>query len=228
MPEQSPEYLTEVPPLSGGAVRAAWQMPWKARNEVARLLLQPWARLGFALAGIRWGRGWLIYGMPILQIHRRSTVRIGDRLALRSSVRSNPLAPNHPVLISARRPEAALTIGDDFSMTGGVLVAEERITISNRVMVGANSSIVDTDFHPLDPQRRRENPIAGSTAPIVIEDDVFIGMECLILKGAHIGAGSVIGARSVVTGHIPPGVIAAGNPAKVLRPLDLTPPLREV
>ncbi|MFO7530004.1 MAG: hypothetical protein R6W86_14575 [Marinobacter sp.] len=53
----------------------------------------------------------------------------------------------------------------------------------------------------------------------MIEDDVFIGMECLILKGAHIGAGSVIGARSVVTGAIPPGVIAAGSPAQVIRSL---------
>jgi acetyltransferase-like isoleucine patch superfamily enzyme len=107
-------------------------------------------------------------------------------------------------------------------------VAEDRIVIGDRVTVGANSSIVDTDFHPIDAQQRQADPNAGKTAPIVIEDDVFIGMECLILKGAHIGAGSVIGARSVVTGHIPPGVIAAGSPARVIRRLDDAPILREV
>jgi acetyltransferase-like isoleucine patch superfamily enzyme len=221
MSAEPPEYLSDVPPLlSAQALRAAWEMPWKARNEIARLLIGPWVRLQCALAGIRWGRGWKLYGAPILQIHRRAQVQIGDRLLLRSTVRSNPLAPNHPVVLSVRRPGAALTIGDDFGMTGGVIVVEERITIGSRVQVGANSSIVDTDFHPTDPQTRQDDPLRGATAPVVIEDDVFIGMECLILKGAHIGAGSVIGARSVVTGAIPPGVIAAGNPAKVIRKLS--------
>ncbi|GAB4574157.1 MAG: DapH/DapD/GlmU-related protein [Anaerolineae bacterium] len=221
MAERPDEYLTEIPsPFSGQAFRAAWEMPWKARNELLRWLVLPLARLQFALAGVPWGRGWRLYGLPILQIHRRAQVRIGARLALRSSVHSNPLGPNHPVILSARRPGARITIGDDFGMTGGVIVAEEAITIGDRVQVGANSSLVDTDFHPLDPAVRQRDPIAGATAPIVIEDDVFIGMECLILKGAHIGAGSVIGARSVVTGTIPPGVIAAGNPAHVIRPLD--------
>lgn len=214
------EYLTEIPaPLSAQAFRATWEMPWKARNEIARLLVLPWVRLQCALAGLRWGHGWRLYGVPILQLHRRATVRIGARLTLRSSLRSNPLGPAHPVILSARRPEARLTIGADFGMTGGVIVAEDAITIGDRVSVGANSSIVDTDFHPLDATTRQSDPIAGATAPIVIEDDVFIGMECLILKGAHIGAGSVIGARSVVTGPIPPGVIAAGSPAQVIRPL---------
>jgi len=230
MTEQKPEDLTDVPGLlSPLALRAAWEMPWKARNEIGRLLILPWVRLQFALAGVRWGRGWRLYGAPILQIHRRARLTIGDRLNLRSTVRSNPLGPAHAVIFSARRAGAQIAIGDDFGMTGGVIVAEERITIGARVIVGANSAIVDTDFHPLDARRRQVDPGAGATAPIVIEDDVFIGMESLILKGAHIGAGSVIGARSVVTGAIPPGVIAAGSPARVLRRLaDAGPVLREV
>lgn len=215
-----PEHLAEMPPpLSQDAVRAAWAMPWKARNEIARLLLWPWARLRFALAGLPWGPGWRLYGMPILQVHREAAVTLGARLCLRSSVRSNPLAPAHPVVISARRPDVVLSIGDDFGMTGGVIVAEQQVTIGHRVLVGANTTIADTDFHPLDAAARRADPLAGATAPIIIEDDVFIGMNCLILKGAHLGAGCVIGAGSVVTGHIPPGVIAAGSPAKVIRPI---------
>lgn len=226
---QPPETLTEIPPLwtPAGlrlALRATWEMPWKARNEIARLLGWPWARLSFALAGVRWGRGWRLYGTPILQIHRRASVTFGDGLQLRSARRSNPLVPAHPVMISARRPGAILRVGRDFAMTGGMLVAEESITIGDRVQVGANTAIVDTDFHPLDPGERQANPIVGATRPIVIEDDVFIGMRCLILKGAHLGAGCVIGAGSVVTGAIPPGVIAAGNPAKVIRRLRPEPP----
>lgn len=200
-------------------IRQAREMPWKARNEVERWLLLPLARIQFALAGVAWGDGWALYGLPIIQKHRRSTLTIGARLALRSSVRSNPLGPTHPVILSTRRAGAVLTIGDDFGMTGGAVVAEQRISIGHRVTVGANTVITDTDFHPLDAAARRDRPTDGATAPVSIGDDVFIGMQTLVLKGVRIGTGSVIGAGSVVTGDIPAGVIAAGSPARVIRAL---------
>ena len=93
----------------------------------------------------------------------------------------------------------------------------ERITIGDRVWVGANTVISDTDFHPLDPARRRADPLAANTAPISIADDVFIGMHALILKGVSIGAGAVIAAGSVVTRDVPAGSVVAGNPARVIR-----------
>ena len=93
-------------------------------------------------------------------------------------------------------------------------VAAERIVIGDRVQVGANSTIVDTDFHPLTAAERARDFLAGAHAPIIIEDDVFIGMNSLILKGlvlsrvevVTIGRGSVVGAGSVVTRNVPPGV----------------------
>lgn len=63
------------------------------------------------------------------------------------------------------------------------LVAAERIQIGHRVQVGANSTIVDTDFHPLTPEGRAQDFLAGAHASIVIEDDVFICMQSLIRKG---------------------------------------------
>jgi hypothetical protein len=107
----------------------------------------------------------------------------------------------------------------NFAMTGGTICAAERITIKNNVAVGANTTIIDTDFHPLDPQVRRLRPQDARTAPILIEDDVFIGMNSLILKGVTIGKGSVVGAGSIVTKDVPPGVIVAGNPARIVREL---------
>ncbi len=207
------------------ALRLALAMPWKASNELERLALLPAARLYVALAGVRWGgAGWKLYGLPLIQKHRQSTLSIGDHLELRSTARSNPLGPHRPVILSTRRPGAILTIGDHFGMTGGSIVCEEQITIGSRVTVGANTIIVDTDFHPLDPHQRQRTPLDGATAPITIEDDVFIGMQCLILKGVTIGVGSVIGAGSVVTRDVPPGVIAAGNPAQVIRKLAVLEP----
>ena len=76
--------------------------------------------------------------------------------------------------------------------------------------------ICDTDFHPLDPQQRAAKSLDAKTAPITIADDVFIGMNALILKGVAIGAGAVIGAGSVVPRDVPAGAIVAGNPAQIL------------
>lgn len=198
----------------------AWDTPWRVRLELRRLLSWPMTRLLFAAAGVRWGRGWKFYGVPILQKHRRSELHIGDDLSLRSIPHSNALGPFHPVILSTRRPGARLVIGRGFGMTGGTICAEKSITIGDHVWVGGNCTIADTDFHPLRLADRLARPLDGATAPVVIEDGVFIGMQSLVLKGVTIGAHSVIGAGSVVTRDIPPGVIAAGNPARVIRELE--------
>jgi acetyltransferase-like isoleucine patch superfamily enzyme len=104
-------------------------------------------------------------------------------------------------------------------MTGGTICSAECITIGDHVALGANSVVIDTDFHPLTTEARRIDSSAGKTAPVVIENEVFIGMNCLILKGVTIGQGSVVGANSVVTRDVPPGYIVAGNPARVIRQL---------
>ena len=197
------------------SIRLAREMPWKAGNEIRRLLILPLA--WWALRGLQLGPGWRCYGLPIIQRHRRSRIRIGRGMNLRSAAMSNPLGPNHPVIISARRPGASLIIGDDFGMTGGSLVCDESIAIGNRVWVGANAVIADTDFHPLDAALRRVRPLAAKTAPITIADDVFIGMNAIILKGVHIGEGAVIAAGSVVSRDVPPGTVAAGSPARIVR-----------
>jgi acetyltransferase-like isoleucine patch superfamily enzyme len=212
--------MSQPPPLlSPQALQEALKTPWKARNEIERLLQIPFAWLGFRLAGVEIGKAWLCYGLPILQVHRQSQLTIGERASFRSSVYSNPLGVNHACLLCTWTANAALTIGDNFGMTGGSIVCAENIVIGNRVFMGANSTISDTDFHPIEAAIRNERPADGATAPIRIADDVFIGMNCLILKGVSIGNGSVIGAGSVVTKDIPAGVIAAGNPAKVIRSL---------
>lgn len=220
MPPTPPDEYSNPAALRGGqALAYLREHPWVLGNELERLLLVPLAALRWRLAGVQIGAGWRCYGLPIVQRQRQSHIEIGARCNLRSTARSNPLGPAHPVILSTRRAGAALRIGADFGMTGGSIVCEERIEIGDRVFVGANCVISDTDFHPLDPVLRQLTPQAGATAPVVIGDDVFIGMQTLVLKGVRIGASSVIGAGSVVTRDIPPGVIAAGSPARVLRPL---------
>jgi acetyltransferase-like isoleucine patch superfamily enzyme len=190
---------------------------WKIWNGICCWSVSPLARLIFIIHGIDWNSNWKFYGLPIIQKHRHSLMQFGPGLSLRSSVASNPLGPNHPVILCTWKAGAILEIGDNFAMTGGSICVAEKVSIGNNVAVGANSTIADTDFHPLQPELRHLDPQKASTAPINIEDDVFIGMNCLILKGVTIGCGSVIGAGSVVTHDVPPHVVVAGNPASVLK-----------
>jgi acetyltransferase-like isoleucine patch superfamily enzyme len=82
---------------------------------------------------------------------------------------------------------------------------------------GSNVEILDSDFHELHPDRRRGG--RPKMAPVDIGPNVFVGNGARILKDVTIGAHAVIGAGSVVTTSIPGGVIAAGNPARVIREL---------
>lgn len=195
----------------------AMETPWKIWNEMLRWLAYPRIRLLFALSGIPWGEGWRFHGVPIIQKHRGSRMEFGSCLQLRSSARSNPLGANRPVILSTWRAGAVLEIGDRFAMTGGTICAAELITIGQDVTVGANTTIMDSDFHPLDAEQRRLHPRRASTAQVVIQDGVFIGMQCLILKGIMLGRECVVGAGSVVTQDVPAGVIVAGNPAQPIK-----------
>ncbi len=79
---------------------------------------------------------------------------------------------------------------------------------------------MDSNAHSLNAGLRRDynsDMKHKVDAPIVIEDDVFIGMNSIILKGVTIGARSVIGAGSVVTRSIPADCVACGNPAVVIK-----------
>ena len=136
---------------------------------------------------------------------------------MRSWHASNPLAPNHACVVATRSRNAIIRVGNNCGFTGVSLVAMSQIEIGNNVVVGANAVIIDTDFHPLDPTERLRDFNAGAHAPVIIEDDVFIGMHSLILKGVRLGKGCTIGAGSVVSRNVPAGAVAAGNPAQVLR-----------
>jgi len=83
-------------------------------------------------------------------------------------------------------------------------------------MLAMNAYLSDADWHDL--HHRIYAP--GATAPIVLEDNVWIGDSALVTKGVTIGENSVVGAWSVVTRDVPANVVVAGNPARIVRELD--------
>ena len=204
----------------GRLLDAVGDTPWKAFTELRRLASWPWARAYFALHGVRWRRGFRIYGVPLIQRHRGSLITAGECLELRSWFSSNPLGVRQRCILATWSANAMIEIGDGVGMSGATLCAQTRIRIGSRVLIGAGTAIVDTDFHPLAPELRRSEAADGASAPIEIEDDCFLGMHVIVLKGASIGHGAVVGAGSVIGGRVPPRSIVAGNPARVLRTLD--------
>lgn len=89
--------------------------------------------------------------------------------------------------------------------------------MGNNVKIGTCVLIADTDAHPMNYEARRTSNVGTKSAPIVIEDDVWVGAHSIILKGVTIGARSIIGAGSVVTKGIPADCVAAGNPCMLIK-----------
>ena len=97
------------------------------------------------------------------------------------------------------------------------------VTIGDNVFFGPNCAVM-TPLHPLLPLERNQKPHADGSmyddeyaAPITIGDDCWIASNVVICGGVTIGSGCVIGAGSIVTKDIPAGMLAAGNPCRVIR-----------
>lgn len=118
-------------------------------------------------------------------------------------------------------PEVAgrgkIAIGNYCLICPGVRISSaDEIVIADNCMLAGSTFITDADWHGT---YDRVNTI-GLTAPIRIEDNVWLGDRVTVCKGVTIGENSIIGTGSVVVRDIPPNMIAAGNPARVVRELD--------
>jgi acetyltransferase-like isoleucine patch superfamily enzyme len=118
-------------------------------------------------------------------------------------------------------PEARIRIGEGcFLNKNTMLAALELIEIGDHVMFANNCFVGDADHRYDDP----EVPVTWQgfepQGPVRIGSNCWFGVGCVVTGGVEIGERSVIGSNSVVTRDIPPGVIAAGVPAKVIREIE--------
>lgn len=170
-------------------------------------------------ANVSAGQGTVIRHSPDafrrFRARQPQALRIGARCAL-DSVRF------------AVGPEGSLRIGDDCVFSSTVLLCEMRIEIGSFVVVGWNTTIADSDFHPLDPAARLQDAIACSPLgrglarppvvckPVFIEDHVWIGPSATILKGVRLGEGCFVEPGAVVSGDVPPRARVLGSPARII------------
>ena len=180
----------------------------------------------FRLKGITFGKNMQVY-CKVYVTGGGGKIVIGDDFHLTSGDAINPICRNLRGCIHRGSRSATITIGDHVGMSSPCIRINERLTIGNHVNFGGNCTIMDTDVHQLDYLARRgERPASPDdiattvrSAPVTIEDDVWLGANVIVLKGVTIGARSVIGAGSVVTKSIPADCIAGGNPCKVIKSL---------
>lgn len=145
---------------------------------------------------------------PVI-IRNAGTIEIGDQVRLEGNW-------HKPIYISLARPDAKLIIENNAGINYGV-----EISLVKEVFIGAYSFIsidcliYDTDWHSLD-GLDRDVPVA----PTRIGRGVWLGARVTVLKGVTIGNNTVVAANSVVTHDLPNNVLAAGNPAKVIRSIE--------
>lgn len=176
-------------------------------------------RLMLHSKNVTYGKRIQTYGRTYINRQPLSKITIGDNVVFRSSFTTNLIGVNRPCMLSTLNADAIIEIGSGCGFSGAVIGAADKIILGNHVLVGANTLITDTDWHNIHPDFRREP--CTSFKPIVIGDNVWLGINTVVLKGVNIGRNSIIAANSVVVKDIPENVIAGGNPCKIIKQIEL-------
>ena len=168
--------------------------------------------------GLKIGERVVFSGNPFIDIRNGGKVVIGDDVTINSLNYGYHINMHSPVKIYCDREGAHIFIGDNTRIHGTCIHSYLMIRIGKSCLIAANCQIFDGNGHSLsfDHIENRINT-SGASNPVVIEDYVWIGANSIILPGVTIGKGTVIGAGSVVTNDIPEMVVAAGNPARVIK-----------
>ena len=126
-----------------------------------------------------------------------------------------------------------ITIGDNVYIGQGTSIqAKEKIVVSSNVIIANNVILLDNNNHPVSPEMRLKMSACedfindelwswkyAESAPVVIEENVWIGRDARIMKGVTVGEGSVVALGAVVTHNVPAYCVVAGNPARVVKEL---------
>lgn len=180
-----------------------------------------WYKLLLKVMKVRYGKGLLLKGLPVVFNQRGAALCIGRDCVIKSSFLSNLVGLYARTIIVTRTPEAEIVIGDNVGISGATIYARKSIRIGNNTSIGGNVKVLDNDFHPIEIAPRLEDDKSKiGTRPIVIGKNCFIGCNTLILKGTVLGDGCVVGAGAVVCGVFEPNSVIAGNPARVIKTLE--------
>lgn len=141
----------------------------------------------------------------------------GKNTRINSGLWTNPAGGIGKSVIWLIGQQPQWIIGSHSGFSNCIFGVRTRIEIGECVRIGAGCKIFDTDFHSIYHDLRNNGNQGVQSKPVVIEDNVWIGACCIVLKGVTIGKRAAIGAGSVVTKSVPPDEIWGGNPAKFIK-----------
>ena len=160
----------------------------------------------------------IINGKPLIDIRKGSNLYIGDGVHLNSKNKGYHINLHSPVKLFADKPGAQIRIGDKTRIHGSCLHAYQSIIIGSNCLIAGNCQIFDGNGHDISfPNVENRINTTGTSNPIKIEDNVWIGANSIVLPGVTIGKGSVISANSVVIKDLSPMVVAGGNTAIIIK-----------
>ena len=175
-----------------------------------------WARYGGR--GLHFESGVHIHGFPAIEAEPGSRIWIGKNATLNSKRAQYHANMHSPVRLVTSRRGASIEIGAQSRIHGSCLHARRRIRLGSRCLVAANCQIIDSSGHDAsfsDPAQRICT--TDEPRPICIQDDVWLGLGCIVLPGVTIGRGCIVAAGSVVAHSLPPMTICSGVPAAPVR-----------
>jgi len=187
-------------------------------SKIITFLASPFMKIVLIINSVKFGKGIKVFGLP--RIENKGSISLGNNMRL-ISAKCGYNSGNIAGGVFMRTSKSGnIVIGDEVYLNGTSIISEESISLGSRIMIGANTVIMDTNSHnvPYKNRLRRWDNIRRKA--VVIEDDVWIGANCFIMKGVRIGKGSVIGAGSVVNNEVKPFCIYAGNPAVFVKEID--------
>lgn len=173
-----------------------------------------------AMWGIEYKRGLIFEGPIIISSRKKGQIKIERGCVFNARVSGNLAGMSRPTILDAHYSGAKIEIGEMSGFSSVTLSARNKIMIGKRCKIGADARIYDHDFHSLDPVVRSSSQDQENvrSKEVLIEDDVFIGVQSIVLKGTRIGDRSIIAAGSVIFGlDVPADSLVRGNPAQIYK-----------
>lgn len=177
-------------------------------------------KLFMKLNKVSYGSELKLTGWPFIFRFHESEIVLGNNCKINSNFFSNLLGLYQRTILIAR-DGGKIKIGDCVGISGSTIYSRKEVRVGDHTLIGANCKIMDNDMHSLDVEERNSDVFSNLVCKsVLIGNNVFIGCNCIILKGTEIGDNCIVGAGSVVSGKFPDNVIIAGNPAKIIRGVD--------
>ncbi|MER7890246.1 DapH/DapD/GlmU-related protein [Micromonospora sp. NPDC048909] len=159
-------------------------------------------------------RGW--YRLRYRRLTLGRDVEIRGRIRLRRGIRVHIGERTRINKLVRFAGPGEVRVGADCLLNATWIGSWTSVTIEDRCLL-SDCELLDSDFHNLPPKLRHDPATPATRAPIVVEENVWIGTHALVLKGVRIGRDSVVGAATVVRTDVPPGVVVVGNPQQTVK-----------